>query len=174
MSTPGLEWPRVDDAVRERLRDISRSWDVDADERDRVQMVLLAAEGWSAPRIARHLGVSDKTVRRFLKSWRERGEQALYKNLPGPAPDLEHQQRVHQALHVLLQQSRTWSSGQLSHALQAHGLHLGSRQVRRYLAAMGASWRRTQMSLAHKQQPDAVTRARERLKRMKKKPERES
>ena len=174
MSTPGMELRRVDDTVRERLRDISRSSDVDADERDRVQMVLLAAEGWSAPRIARHLGVSDKTVRRLLKGWRERGEQALFKQLPGPEPDLEHQQRVHQALHLLLQQPRTWSAGQLSHALQGHGLHLGSRQVRRYLATMGASWRRTQMSLAHKQRPDAVTRARARLKRMKKKPEGDS
>ncbi|MBM7117665.1 helix-turn-helix domain-containing protein [Archangium primigenium] len=168
-----MEPLRVDDSVRERLRDISRSSDVDADERDRVQMVLLAAEGWSAPHIARHLGVSDKTVRRLLKGWRERGEQALFKTLPGPAPDFEHQQRVHQALHLLLQQPRTWSASQLSHALQEHSLRLGVRQVRRYLAAMGASWRRTQLSLAHKQQPAAVTRARARLKRMEKKPARE-
>jgi transposase len=165
---------RVDDAVRERLRDISRSSDVDADERERVQMVLLASEGWSAPHIARHLGVSDKTVRRLLKGWREQGEPALFKRLPGPAPDFEHQQRVQQVLQQLLDEPRTWSSGQLSHALQAHGLHLGSRQVRRYLAALGAGWRRTQMSLAHKQQPDAVRQARARLSRLKKKPERES
>jgi len=165
---------RVDEAVRERLRGISRSADVDADERDRVQMVLLAAEGWSAPRIARHLGVSDKTVRRLLKGWREHGEQALFKKLPGPAPDFERQQRVYQALHGLLEEPRTWSAGQLSRALEAHGIHLGPRQLRRYLAAMGAGWRRTKMSLAHKQQPDAVTRARARLLRLKKKPERGS
>jgi hypothetical protein len=89
---------RADDAVRERLRDISRSSDVDADERERVQRVLLASEGWSAPHIARHLGVSDKTVRRLLKGWREQGEPAPFKRLPGPAPDFEHQQRVHQLL----------------------------------------------------------------------------
>ncbi|RKH73387.1 helix-turn-helix domain-containing protein [Corallococcus aberystwythensis] len=66
---------------------------MDADERDRVQMVLLAAEGWRAPRIARHLGVSDKTVRRLLKGWRMQGEQALFKKLPGPAPDSEKSPR---------------------------------------------------------------------------------
>jgi transposase len=165
---------RVDEAVRERLRDISRSADVDADERDRVQMVLLAAEGWSAPRIARHLGVSDKTVRRLLKGWRMQGEQALYKKLPGPEPDFEHQLRVQLALYGLLEESRTWSAGQLSRALVAHGIHLGPRQVRRYLASMGAGWRRTKMSLAHKQKPDAVTRARAHLLRLKKKPEREN
>ncbi|NOJ91703.1 helix-turn-helix domain-containing protein [Corallococcus coralloides] len=140
----------MDEAVRERRRGISRSEDVDADERDRVQMVLLSAEGWSAPRIARHLGVSDKTVRRVLKGWRVQGEQALFKGLPGPAPDFEHQQRVQQALHGLLEEPRTWSASQLSGALEAHGIHLGPRQVRRYLAAMGAGWRRTKMSLAHK------------------------
>ena len=169
MSTLGMGPLRVDETVRERLRNIGRAAEVDAHERDRVQMVLLTAEGWSAPRIARYLGVSDKTVRRCLKGWREHGEQALFKSLPGPAPDFEHQQRVHQALRSLLQQARTWSAGQLSHALQAHGFHLGPRQVRRYLAAMGAGWRRTQLSLTHKQQPDAVTRARARLKRLKKK-----
>lgn len=165
---------RVDEAVRKRLRSISRSDDVDADERDRVQMVLLAAEGWSAPRIARHLGVSDKTVRRLLKGWRMHGEQAFFKRLPGPAPDFEHQRRVQQALHGLLGESRTWSAGQLARALDAHGIHLGPRQVRRYLAAMGAGWRRTKLSLEHKQKPDAVARARERLLRVKKKPERET
>ncbi|WP_158621478.1 IS630 family transposase [Corallococcus aberystwythensis] len=158
----------MDDAVRERLRDIGRSADVDADERDRVQMVLLAAEGWSAPRIARHLGVSDKTVRRLLKGWRMQGEQALYKKLPGPTPDFEHQQRVQQALHGLLEAPRAWSAGQLSGALEAHGIHLGPRQVRRYLATMGAGWRRTKMSLTHKQKPDAVSQARARLLRLKK------
>ena len=108
---------RVEEAVRERLRDISRSSDVDADERDRVQMVLLATEGWSAPHIARHLGVSDKTVRRLLKGWPEQGEQALFKRLPRSAPDFEHQQHVYQALRLLLDEPRTWSAGQLSHAL---------------------------------------------------------
>jgi putative transposase len=104
---------RVGKAERERLRGIGHSSDVDGAERDRVQMVLLAAEGWSAPRIAQHLGVSDKTVRRALKGWRERGEAALFKRLQGPAPDAARRNRVEAALAGLLTQRRTWSAGQL-------------------------------------------------------------
>lgn len=161
---------RVDRAARERLRSISRSTDVDAAERDRVQMVLLAAEGWSAPHIARHLGVSDKTVRRVLKAWRLRGEAAVYKRLPGPPPDTARRALVQDALRALLAQPRTWSSGQLSRALEADGIHLGPRQVRRYLWGVGAGYRRTKMSLAHKQRPEAVARARARLTALKKRP----
>ena len=161
---------RVDKAERERLRGIGHSSDVDAAERDRVQMVLLAAEGWSAPRIAAHLGCSDKTVRRALKGWRERGEAALFKRLPGPAPDEARRKRVEAALADLLKQRRTWSAGQLSRALEAHGIHLGPRQVRRYLVGLNASWRRTKMSLAHRQRKEDVARARARLLRLKKRP----
>ncbi|RKH05840.1 helix-turn-helix domain-containing protein [Corallococcus carmarthensis] len=37
-------------------------------ERDRVEMVQLAAEGWSAPRIGAHLGWSAATVHRVLRA----------------------------------------------------------------------------------------------------------
>jgi len=107
---------------RERLLGIGHSSDVDAAERDRGQMVLLATEVWSAQRIAQHLGCSDKTVRRTLKGWRERGEAALYKRLPVPAPDEARRRRVEAALGQLLKQQRTWSAGQLSRALEAHGI----------------------------------------------------
>jgi putative transposase len=114
-----MDWLRVDEAERERLRDIGHSSDVVAAERDRVQVVLLAAEGWSSPRIAQHLGCSVKTVRRALKGWRERGEAALFKRLPGPAPDEARRQRIEAALGALLKQGRTRSAGQLSRALEA-------------------------------------------------------
>jgi putative transposase len=36
--------------------------------RDRIEMISLAAEGWSAPAVAPHLGSDPRTVRRVLKS----------------------------------------------------------------------------------------------------------
>jgi hypothetical protein len=51
----------MDSATRERMRELSRALDAGWWVRDRVEMVLLAAEGWSAPLIAQHLGCSDKT-----------------------------------------------------------------------------------------------------------------
>jgi transposase len=158
----------VDKAMRERLRELSRSPDAGWWVRDRVEMVLLAAEGWSAPLIAHHLGCSDKTVRRVLAAFRSTGVDALDRKLRGPAPDFNKQQHVHAALGSLLEQQRTWTSGQLARALENHGVHIGPRQVRRYLASMGANWRRTKMSLAHKQREQDVARARRQLSRLKK------
>lgn len=160
----------VDSATRERLRELSRSPEAGWWVRERVEMVLLAAEGQSAPAIARHLGCSDKTVRRVLHAFAQQGPDALDRKARGPAPDFRHQQHVQAALATLLQEGRTWTSGQLAHALQAHGVRLGPRQVRRYLAGMGAGWRRTKMSLAHKQREVDVARARARLSRLKKTP----
>lgn len=48
----------VDDRIRMQLRDRSRAPDVPWWVRDRIEMVLLAAEGWSAPQISHHLGCS--------------------------------------------------------------------------------------------------------------------
>lgn len=158
----------VDEATRERLRELSRSPDAGWWVRERVEMVLLAAEGRTAPAIAQHLGCSDKTVRRVLHAFADRGLDALDRKARGPAPDFQKQHHVQAALASLLERQRTWTSGQLSRALEAHGVHIGPRQVRRYLAGLGAGWRRTKMSLAHKQRPDDVARARARLSRLKK------
>jgi transposase len=75
---------------------------------------------------------------------------------------------VQHALAALLEQPRTWTASQLSRALEVHGLHLGPRQVRRYLHDMGASWQRTKMSLTHKQRLEEVARAGRRLATLKK------
>jgi transposase len=168
--TSGMEPLEVDEEGRARLRELGRaptaSWWV----RDRVEIVLLAAEGWSAPRIAQHLEVSASTVRRVVRAFRQHGTDALERRLPGPPPDLQHQRRVQHALAALLEQPRTWTSSQLSQALAEHGLQLGPRQVRRYLNAMGATWRRTKMSLTHRQHANAVAHAKRRLATLKKRP----
>lgn len=54
---------QVSEAERQRLREVARSADSGWVERERVERVLLAAEGWSAPRIGAHLGWSAATVR---------------------------------------------------------------------------------------------------------------
>jgi putative transposase len=166
--TSSMEPLEVDEEERARLRELGRAPTVGWWVRDRVEMVLLAAEGWSAPRIAQHLGVSAQTVRRVVRAFRQHGTDALERKLPGPPPDLQNQFRVRHALAALLEQPRTWTASQLSGALEVHGLHLGPRQVRRYLNAMGASWQRTKMSLTHKQRAEEVARARRRLVTLKK------
>lgn len=168
--TSGMKPLEVDEEERARLRELSRAPTAGWWVRDRVEMVLLACDGWSAPRIARHLGVSAPTVRRVVRAFRQHGTDALERKLPGPPADVQRQRRVQQALVALLEQPRTWNSSQLSRALEEHAIHLGPRQVRRYLNAMGARWRRTQMSLKHLQRAQEVERARRHLVTLKKRP----
>jgi transposase len=168
--TSGMEPLEVDERERARLRELGRAPTAGWWVRDRVEMVLLASDGWSAPSIARHLGVSAPTVRRVVRAFRQHGTEALERKLPGPPANVQHQRKVQQALAALLEQQRTWNSRQLPRALEKHGIHLGPRRVRRYLNVMGARWRRTQMRLTHLQRAHEVESAKRRLVTLKKRP----
>ena len=138
--------------------------------RDRLEIVLLSDAGWSPPRIARHLGCHPHPSRAVLKAFRDRGQTALWPDRPGPEPDEQRRQAVAEALRRLLAQERTWTSRQLSAALTEQGIELGPRQVRRHLKALKAGYRRTASTVAHKQDPAKVERAKQVLGGLKKKP----
>jgi transposase len=158
----------LDDLNRERLNTLRRG-DLPARVRDRLEMVTLSDAGWSAPRIASHLGYCAHTVRGVLKDFRARGSDALFPRRTGPAPDLARRGRVTDSLGRLLAEDRTWTSRQLSEGLVGSGIALGPRQVRRYLAALGAGYRRTATTVAHKRDPAEAARAAEVLEGLKKK-----
>jgi len=141
-------------------------------ERDRVEMVLLSADGWSPPRIARHLAYNAATVRRVLIGFRETGVARLRRRPPGPPPDTARRERVEAALDRLLDRDRTWTSAQLAGALAEEGIALSPRQTRRYLRGMDVRWRRTVRTLKHKQDPAKVERAKRVLGSLKKRPPR--
>jgi transposase len=128
-------------------------------ERDRVEMVLLSAAGWSPPTIAQHLGYCAATVRTVLKQFPATGVAGLHHQRPGPAPNLDRRTQVTTALAQLLGQERTWTAAQLARALREQGIALSTRQTRKYLKRMDARWRRTTHSLRHKQDPARVARA---------------
>jgi putative transposase len=128
-------------------------------ERDRVEMVLLSAAGWSPPTIAQHLGYCAATVRTVLQGFGTRGLGSLRRQRPGPPKNVARRAQVTTALDELLAQERTWTAAQLATALSGAGLSLSTRQTRKYLQGMGARWRRTTPSLRHKQDPARVERA---------------
>jgi transposase len=144
--------------TRDELQQLRRS-ERSPKVRDRIEMVGLADAGWSAPKIAEHLGYHAQTVRDLLRAFLARGTAALYPFRSGPAPDTERSAQVTAALRELLQEPRTWTSRQLSRALAERGIELGPRQVRRYLKRMGARYRRTAQTLKHKQDPAKAERA---------------
>jgi transposase len=131
-------------------------------------MVFLSDAGWSAPKIARHVGHHPHTVRSALKGYRERGTAALYPDQPGPEPDHQRRAVVTAKLTTLLGQERTWTSQQLADAL-APDIRIGRRQTRRYLALLTAGYRRTAQTVGHKQDPKKVERAEIVLSNLKKK-----
>jgi transposase len=131
-------------------------------ERDRVEMLALSAAGWTVGAIAEHLDYHPETVRRLFRRFPTDGFAVVSHHLRGPPPDHTHRVQIEAALGELLAQARTWTAAQLAEALTEHGLHLSARQTRRYLHRI-AAWRRTQRTLAHKQDPDRVAQAREEL-----------
>ena len=143
---------RLDDATRRELNALRRS-DLPATARDRIEMVTLSDAGWSPPRIAAHLGYHPQTVRDRLRDFLGRGTEALSPRKPGPAPDAGRRDEVARALTELLGESRTWTSRQLSEALDGRGIAIGPRQTRRYLKRLKAGYRRTTGTLKHKQDP---------------------
>jgi transposase len=156
--------------THEALQALLRDPGLSPGERNRVEMILLSHDGWSPPRIARHLDYHAKTVRLALKGFRESGVSSLRHHPPGPAPDLERRSQIIAALDRLLSQERTWTAGQLAEALVGEGFRLSTRQTRKYLGKMEASWRRTKRSLAHKQDEKRVEHARGQLETLKKRP----
>jgi transposase len=128
-------------------------------ERDRVEMVALSAAGWRVAQIAQHLGYSAETVRRLFRRWPEEGWRVVRHEAPGPAPDHARRTQVETALRTLLGQDRTWTAGQLAETLGEQGIRLSARQTRRYVRGMGSTWRRTQRTLKHKQDPEQAAQA---------------
>jgi transposase len=159
---------QLNDAQRAELQTL-RHMDLPAAARDRLEMVLLSDAGWSAPRIAQHLGRNPHTARAALKGFRDRGTAAFWPEKPGPEPDHARRAAVTGRLTGLLGQERTWTAPQLSEALCDSGIAIGPRQVRRYLKGLRAGYRRTASTVKHKQDPAKAERARGALGGLKKK-----
>src|SRR5438034_1835873 len=86
-----------------------RQTDLPAVARTRLEIVFLSDTGWSAPKIARHLGNHPHTVRSVLKGFRDRGIVAFYPDQPGPEPDHQRRATVTAKLSELLGRERTWT-----------------------------------------------------------------
>jgi putative transposase len=137
-------------------------------ERDRVEMVLLSAAGWTVPAIAAHLGYCAATVRTVLKHFTPTDLTTLRCQRPGPPKDFARAEQVTAALTRRLDEPRTWTARQLAAALQEEGIRLSTRQTRKYLKRLGANWRRTARTLQHKQAPAQVERAKRTLAHLEK------
>ena len=145
------------DEQRAELRQRTRQRGLAPSTRDRLEMVRLADAGWSAPRIARHLGQHEQTVRTWLKAFLDRGFDAL-PNKPRGGKSSALTPTILAAVRVeLAKAERTWSAAHLTDWIaEHHDVHLSVDRVRRHLRRAGLSWQRTSRSLTHKQDPTEV------------------
>ncbi|HZQ37525.1 MAG TPA: helix-turn-helix domain-containing protein [Dehalococcoidia bacterium] len=153
---------------RDALQRLRRDATLTPLERDHVEILLLAAAGWSAPRIANHVGRCAAMVRTRLKAFAETGVPSVRCQRPGPPPHTARREQVAAAIDRLLGEERTWTAAQVAMALAEDGITLSPRQTRKYLQR-NATWRRTVRTLRHKQDPARVARAEQQLAVLQKK-----
>jgi putative transposase len=146
----------TDDQHRD-LRARTRQAGLAPSTRDRLEMVRLSDAGWSVPRIARHLGQHEHTVRTWIKAFLA-GEFDALPNKPrggkvsALTPALLEQVRTEVATGT-----RTWTAAQLADWIaEHHGVRLSADRVRIHLRRAGISWQRTSRTLRHKQDPAEV------------------
>ena len=145
------------DEQRTELRPRTRQRGLAPSTRDRLEMVRLADARWSAPRIARHLGQHEQTVRAWLKAFLAGGFDALT-NKPRGGKHSALTPAILAAVRTeLAKADRTWTAAQVADWIaEHHGVCLSVDRVRRHLRRAGLSWQRTSRSLKHKQDPSEV------------------
>jgi len=145
------------DEQRQDLQRRTHAPGLAAATRDRLEMIRLSAAGWSIPRIARHLGLHEQTVRAWIKVFLAAGFDAL-PNRPPARPRSALTPAMLNTLRTMIRASgRTWTGGQLATWLaQEYGIHLSASRVRFHLRRAGLSYQRISRSLRHKQDPVQV------------------
>ncbi len=142
---------------RQDLHQRTRQAGLAPSTRDRLEMVRLADAGWSVPKIARHLGQHEQTVRTWIRAFLAGGFEALPNKPRGGG---------HSALTPIILDTvrgevakghRTWTAGQMSDwVAEHHGVRLSPGRMRVHLKRAKLSYQRTSRSLTHKQDPQQV------------------
>jgi len=147
----------LSDEQRQELRTRTRQVGITPSTRDRLEMVRLSDAGWSVPRIARHLGQHEQTVRAWVKTFLS-GSFAALSNKPRGG---KHSALTAPLLSAVRAEvatgTRTWTAAQLADwVAQHHGVRLSPDRLRVHLRRAKISWQRTSRTLRHKQDPAEV------------------
>ena len=125
--------------------------------RDRLEMVRLSDAGWSVPRIARHLGQHEQTVRAWIKAFLAGGFAALVNKPRGGKQSALTAAMLKAVRAEVATGARTWTAAQLADwVAERHGVRLSADRLRIHLKRARISWQRTGRTLRHKQDPAEV------------------
>src|SRR5438874_1582113 len=154
---------------REELKHRTRAADVKPRTRDRLEMVRLSDAGWRVPQISRHLRISPRRVRVWLKRFLEAGFAAL--------PDQPHRGRPGRLTPALVESlrqeldrgDRTWTIPQIAEWLETEqDLSFSRSHLGVLLRRAKLSCRRTERDLGHKQDPVEVAERKAELEELEK------
>jgi transposase len=139
------------------LRARTREASLAPSTRDRLEMVRLSAAGWSVPRIARHLGQHEQTVRTWIKAFLLGGFAALANKPRGGKQSALTAPMLERVRAEVARGTRTWTAAQLAEwVADHHGVRLSADRLRIQLRRARISWQRTSRTLRHKQDPAEV------------------
>jgi len=142
---------------REDLRQRARQAGLAPSTRDRLEMVRPADAGWSVPRIARHLGQHEQTVRTWIKAFLAGGFGALPNKPRGGGHSTLTPGILDAVRGEIATGSRTWTAVQVRDwVAEHHGVRPSPGRMRVHLKRAKLSYRRTSRSLTHKQDPQQV------------------
>jgi transposase len=158
------------EAQRREVRERTRQRGLAPSTRDRLEMVRLSDAGWSVPRIARHLGPHEQTVRAWIKAFLAGGVDALPNKPRGGKQSALTAAMLAAVRAEVAKGTRTWTAAQLAEwVAQRHGVRLSTDRLRVHLRRAKISWQRTSRTLKHKQDPDEVAERRAVLDNLEKK-----
>jgi transposase len=145
------------DAQRHELRQYTRQKGLAPSTRDRLEMVRLSDAGWSVPKIARHLGQHEQTVRAWIKAFVAGGFDALPNKPRGGKQSALTPAMLAAVRTEVGAGTRTWTAAQLADWVAPHhGVRLSTDRLRVHLRRAKISWQRTSRTLKHKQDPAEV------------------
>jgi transposase len=143
---------------RTELKQLTRTSGLPRRTRDRLEMVRLADAGFNVPWIASHLQLQQATVRFWIKRFLHEGGFAALSD----QPHLGQVSQLTPPLLAAVQQQiatteRTWTAQQLADWLdEHHGVRLSRDHLGFLLRRAGLTYKRTERSLRHKQDPEQV------------------
>jgi transposase len=148
---------RLTDAQRDELQCRAHEPGVMPRTRDRLEMVRLSDAGFSIPQIARHLRISEKRVRHYIKAFLADGFGAL-PDRPHPGQPSALTAAILDALREELRQGeRTWTAAQIAAWVEKQfGVRLGADWLSQRLKRARIAYKRTSRSVKHKQKPEEV------------------
>src|SRR5919202_3983702 len=145
---PAMYRVSLTDDQRLELRQRTRHAGLVPSTRDRLEMVRLSDAGWSVPRIARHLGQHEQTVRAWINAFLDEGFPALPNKPRGGKQSALTAAMLAAVRAEVAKGTRTWTAAQLADWVAAHhGVRLSADRLRVHLRRAKISWQRTSRTL---------------------------